>query len=147
MQYSEGKIGRVFTLRLDDDERVPDCIEQFAREHNIQSALCTLIGGIDGGKIVVGPEDGESPVINPILHAITGAHEVAGLGTLFSDDDGSPILHMHASLGRNGKTHTGCIRPGLDVWLVGEVIIMEILGTDMLRKTEEKSGLKLLCKG
>lgn len=147
MQYSEGTIGRVFTLRLDDDERVPDCIEQFAKEKNIQSALCTMIGGIDGGKIVVGPEDGEAQTITPLLHTITNAHEVAAVRTLFSDEEGTPILHMHAALGRDGKTHTGCIRPGLDVWLVGEVIIIEILGTDMLRKTEAKSGLKLLTKG
>lgn len=146
MQYSEGTIGRIFTLRLDDGERVPDCIEQFAKEHNIKSAHCTLLGGIDTGNIVVGPKDGESPVIDPILFPISDAHEVAALGTIFSDDEGTPILHMHAALGRDGKTHTGCIRPGLDVWLVGEVIIMEILGADMLRKTEAKSGLKLLSK-
>ncbi len=147
MQYSEGTTGRVFTLRLENGERVPDCIEQFAKEHDIRCGLCTLIGGIDGGNLVVGPEDGKAPVINPMLHAVSGAHEVAGMGTLFPDEDGTPILHMHAALGRDGKTRTGCIRPGLDVWLVGEVIIMEILGTDMLRKTEATSGLKLLCKG
>lgn len=147
MQYSEGTIGRVFTLRLDDGEQAPDCIEQFAREHNIKAAHCTLIGGIDGGKIVVGPEDGDAPTITPMLHTIEGAHEVAAVGTLFTDEDGTPILHMHAALGRDGRTRTGCIRPGIDVWLVGEVIIMEIIGTDMLRKTDKKSGLKLLCKG
>lgn len=147
MQYSEGSIGRIFTLRLEDDERVPDCIEQFAKEHDIKTALCTMIGGIDEGNIVVGPVDGAAPVIDPMLHAISGAHEVVGLGTLFPGEDGTPILHMHAALGRDGKTRTGCIRPGLDVWLVGEVIIMEILNTDMLRKKEAKSGLALLCKG
>ncbi|QJB57919.1 PPC domain-containing DNA-binding protein [Pseudodesulfovibrio sp. zrk46] len=146
MQYSEGTIGRVFTLRLEEDERVPDCIEQFAKEHDIKTAYCAMLGGVDGGNIVVGPKDGEAPTIAPMLHAITGAHEVAALGTIFSDEEGSPILHMHAALGRDGKTRTGCIRPGLDVWLVGEVIIMEILGTDMIRKTEAKSGLKLLSK-
>jgi predicted DNA-binding protein with PD1-like motif len=147
MQYSEGSIGRVFTLRLEDGERVPDCIEQFAREHGIMTAQCTLLGGIDGGNIVAGPKDGDAPVIDPILHPVSGAHEVLGMGTLFPNETGVPILHMHAALGRNGDTHTGCIRPGLDVWLVGEVIIMEILGTDMLRKKEAKSGLALLCKG
>ncbi len=147
MQYSEGSIGRVFTLRLEDDDRVPDCIEQFARDHDIKTALCTLIGGIDAGSIVVGPEDGDAPTIDPILYQIKEAHEVLGTGTIFPDEAGEPILHMHAALGREGKTHTGCIRPGLDVCLVGEVVIMEILNTDMLRKKEAKSGLALLCKG
>lgn len=147
MQYSQGSIGRVFTLRLEDGERVPDVIEQFAKEHDIKTAMCTLLGGIDKGNIVVGPKDGKAPVIDPILHPINGAHEVLGMGTLFPNEDGEPVLHMHAALGREGRTHTGCIRPGLDVWLVGEVIIMEIQGTDMLRKKEAKSGLALLCKG
>lgn len=146
MQYSEGTIGRVFTLRLDDGERVPDVIEEFAKEHDIKRAHCTLLGGIDAGNIVVGPKDGDAPVIDPILHPVSGAHEVAGVGTIFPDEDGTPILHMHAALGRDGITRTGCIRPGLDVWLVGEVVIMEIIDNDMVRKTESKSGLKLLSK-
>ncbi|WP_319543018.1 PPC domain-containing DNA-binding protein [uncultured Pseudodesulfovibrio sp.] len=146
MQYSEGTIGRVFTLRLEEGERVPDCIEHFAKEHDIKTAMCTMIGGIDNGNIVVGPKDGKEPIIDPILYPINGAHEVAALGTLFPNEEGKPILHMHAALGRDGKTRTGCIRPGLDVWLVGEVIIMEILNTDMLRKKEPKSGLALLSK-
>lgn len=147
MQYSEGSIGRIFTLRLEDGERVPDCIEQFAKDKNIKTAFCTMIGGIDKGNIVVGPEDGAIMPPDPMLHAINDAHEVAAVGTLFPNEEGTPVLHMHAALGRNGKTRTGCIRPGLDVWLVGEVIIMEILNTDMLRKKDEKSGLALLCKG
>ncbi|MBI9080188.1 MAG: DNA-binding protein [Pseudodesulfovibrio sp.] len=147
MQYSEGSIGRIFTLRLENGEKIPDCIEQFAREKNIKAALCTMIGGVDKGTLVVGPEDGNDPIITPILHAIDTAHEVSATGTIFPDEEGTPVLHMHAALGREGKTRTGCIRPGLDVWLVGEVIIMEILNTDMLRKKEKKSGLALLCKG
>lgn len=146
MQYSQGTIGRVFTLRLEDDERVPDVIEEFARDHDIKRAMCTMLGGVDKGNIVVGPEDGDAPTITPMLHAVDGAHEVAALGTIFPDEDSTPILHMHAALGRDGKTRTGCIRPGLDVWLVGEVIIMEILDADMLRKADPKSGLKLLSK-
>ena len=147
MQYSEGSIGRIFTLRLEDGERVPDCIEQFAKDKNIKAAFCTMIGGIDKGNIVVGPEDGDIMPPNSMLHAISSAHEVAAVGTLFPNEEGTPVLHMHAALGRDGKTRTGCIRPGLDVWLVGEVIIMEILNTDMLRKKDEKSGFALLCKG
>ncbi|SOB57859.1 DNA-binding protein [Pseudodesulfovibrio profundus] len=146
MQYSEGKIGRIFTLRLEDDDRIPDCIEAFAAEKEIKAAMCTMIGGVDKGNIVVGPEDGASSTIAPILHMIDNAHEVAAIGTIIADDEGSPLLHMHAALGRDGKTRTGCIRPGLDVWLVGEVIIMEILNLDMIRKTDPLTGLKLLSK-
>jgi len=146
MQYSEGSIGRIFTLRLESGERVPDAIEEFARAKGINSAFCAMLGGIGGGNIVVGPRDGDSPVIDPILFPITGAHEVAAVGTLFPDESGTPVLHMHAALGREGRTHAGCIRPGLDVWLVGEVVILEILDSGMLRRTDPASGLPLLAK-
>ena len=147
MQYSEGTMGRVFTLRLEDGERVPDVIEAFAREKNIKAAFCALLGGIDNGHLVTGPRDGDAPVIDPILFPIDKAHEAAAVGTIFIDECGDPVLHMHAALGRDGKTHAGCVRPGLDVWLVGEVVIFEILGTDMLRKKDPASGFALLSKG
>jgi predicted DNA-binding protein with PD1-like motif len=146
MQYSQGALGRVFTLRLEDGERIPDAIETFAREQAIAGGLCFMIGGAGNGNLVVGPRDGDSPVIDPILHAVGAPHEVAAVGTLFPGEDGAPVLHMHAALGREGRTATGCIRPGLDVWLVGEVVIIEISGTDMIRRRESKSGLALLCK-
>ena len=144
MQYSQGAVGRVFTLRLEDDERVPDCIERFALEHDVKTALCTLLGGVDRGRIVAGPKDGEAPVIDPILCPVEGAHEVLGMGTLFPDEGGAPVLHLHAATGREGDATVGCSRAGVDVWLVGEVIILEILGARGRRRPEPPSGFSLL---
>lgn len=146
MQYSQGSIGRIFTIRLEDGDHLPGCIEQFAEEHKVESAFCMLVGGIGNGTIVVGPEDPEGKTIVPVLKAIAGAHEVAAVGTLFSNEQGTPVLHMHASLGRGDDCHTGCIRSGVDVWLVGEFIMVEILDSGMLRKVQEESGLALLSK-
>ena len=57
MQYTEGTIGRVFILRLDDGEVLNDTIEAFARDHDVHQALVTYLGGsADGSKVVVGPE-------------------------------------------------------------------------------------------
>ncbi len=144
MQYSQGSIGRVFTLRLEDGDRLPDSIEQFARDQNIEAAFCLLLGGMNKGNIVAGPEDPEGKVIVPMLQAIVGPHEAAAVGTLFNDEKGNPALHMHASLGRGETSRTGCIRPGVDIWLVGEFIIVEILDSGMLRKKDPASGLALL---
>lgn len=46
--------------------------------------------------------------------------------------------------GRSGATVTGCIREGVKVWRVMEVIIQELLGTEAKRVVEEPLGLKLL---
>ena len=79
-----------------------------------------------------------------MLLPVDGAHEVAGVGILAPNEDGKPILHIHAALGRSGNTMTGCLRPGVTTWLVGEVILFEIIGVDVRRVRDEESGLKLL---
>jgi predicted DNA-binding protein with PD1-like motif len=80
----------------------------------------------------------------PMLLPIDGAHEVAGVGVLAPGEDGKPVLHMHAALGRSGQTMTGCLRPGVTTWIVGEVILYEILGARVARIKDKKSGFALL---
>lgn len=144
MKAREGKIGRVFVIRLEDGDVIPDCIEQFAAEHKISVGHVILIGGIGSGEIVTGPRRSDEMPPDPILLPVDGAHEVAGVGVLAPDEKGKPVLHIHASLGRAGNTVTGCLRPGVTTWLVGEVIIYEILGADVARKMDKDSGFVLL---
>jgi len=144
MKASEGHIGRVFVLRLEDGDVVPDCIERFAAEKNISVGQVVLVGGIGGGKVVVGPQDSATMPPEPVLLPVKGAHEVVGVGVIAPDKEGKPVLHIHASLGRAGKTLTGCLRPGVTTWLVGEAIIYEILGAKAARLPDPKSGFDLM---
>ena len=144
MKASEGHIGRVFVVRLEDGDVLPGCIERFAEEKGISAGHVILVGGIGSGEVVVGPRNSEERPPQPMLLPIDGAHEVAGVGILAPNEDGKPILHIHASLGRSGQTLTGCLRPGVKTWLVGEAIIYEITGTHMVRKKDEASGFTLL---
>jgi len=145
MKVSEGKIGRIFVIRLEDKDKMPDAIEKFAFENDVPRGLCILVGGIkDGGKIVVGPKKDDDSPVDPILYSLTGTHEVAGVGTLFPNKDGKPVLHMHAALGRDGKTRTGCIRPGIEVWKLGEVILLEIIDNTACRELDVSAGFNVL---
>jgi predicted DNA-binding protein with PD1-like motif len=144
MKASEGRIGRVFVLRLEDGDVVPDCIERFAAEKAISVGQVILVGGIGGGKVVVGPEDSEEMPPNPVLLPINGAHEVVGVGIIAPDKSGRPVLHIHASLGRADKAITGCLRPGVATWLVAEAVIFEILGAKAARLPDSKSGFDLM---
>ncbi len=144
MKASEGKIGRVFVIRLEDGDIVPACLERFAEEKGISVGHVILIGGIGGGEIVVGPRHSEERPPQPMLLPIDGAHEVAGVGVLAPGEDGKPVLHIHAALGRSGQTMTGCLRPGVTTWLVGEAIIYEITDTSAKRVPDEKTGFNLL---
>jgi len=145
MRYSEAKPGRIFVIRLEDGETVHEVVEGFAQRHSIKAATLTIFGGADAGSdLTVGPEEGRATPISPMYYRLRHVHEVAGVGTLFPDEEGNPILHMHMACGRNTETVTGCIRQGVKVWHVMEVILMELLDTPAVRRLEEASGFKLL---
>lgn len=145
MQYGEGRMGRIFALRLEEGERLNDTIEFFAREHQISSAMAIYLGGAQpGSKVVVGPEAGRGDSIIPIIHALQGIQEVVAVGTIFPNEAGEPSLHMHGASGREGGATVGCTRAGVEVWLVGEVIIIEIMGTGGVRKKDPATGFHLL---
>lgn len=144
MKASQGRIGRVFVIRLEDGDEIPSCIEQFCRKHNIRLGHVILIGGIGDGQIVVGPRDATEIPVEPMILPLDGAHEVAGVGVIAPGEQGDPTLHIHASLGRAGHSITGCLRPGVTTWLVGEVVIYEILDAHAVRIKDESTGLPLL---
>ena len=94
--------------------------------------------------IVVGPRDRETMPPEPMLFKLKGVHEVSGVGTIFPDDEGKPRLHMHAALGREGETRTGCIRPGVQAWKLGEFVILEILNNTAHRRMDPDTGFHVL---
>ncbi|MBA7706938.1 hypothetical protein ES703_115797 [subsurface metagenome] len=55
MKASEGKIGRVFVVRLEDGDVLPDCLQKFATENSIKCGHVILVGGIGEGQVVAGP--------------------------------------------------------------------------------------------
>ncbi len=145
MKYSEAKHGRIFVIRLEDGDIVHDEIERFAREKSIGAAALIIVGGADQkSKVVVGPEKGRATPVIPMEHVLDEVHEIAGVGTLFPDDAGNPVLHMHMACGRKSSTITGCIREGVRVWHVMEVIVFELADTTGVRTHDSKTGFKLL---
>jgi len=144
MQYSEGRLGRIFALRLEDGERLPDVLEVFAREKGIKGALVFFLGGAQhGSRVVVGPEASREKVV-PLIHVLQGIQEVLAVGTIFPNAAGQPVMHLHAASGREGGATVGCTRAGVEVWLVGEVVILEILGTSGQRLKDPGTGFELL---
>ena len=80
----------------------------------------------------------------PVTLTLAGVHEAAGVGTIFPDEQGVPSLHLHAACGRGKETKTGCVRPGVDIWKVGEVVLLELTGTAAQRVRDEATGFTLL---
>jgi predicted DNA-binding protein with PD1-like motif len=148
MEYTEASLGRIFILRLHQDETIHQVIEKFAKEKQVKNALCFFLGGADEkSKLVVGPKDGKVMPPQTMITMLQGVHEGLGVGTIFCDETGQPKLHMHGSFGRNDKEAnavTGCIRVGVQVWQIGEVAILELAGNLGQRKKDKATGFEML---
>ncbi|BDD88807.1 PPC domain-containing DNA-binding protein [Desulfofustis limnaeus] len=145
MRYSQARQGRVFVIRLEDGDVVHEAVERVAKEEGVRAAAVLAVGGADdGSRLVVGPESDRGLPLNPMQLVLRHAHEVTGTGTLFCDDQDEPILHMHLACGRGDHSVTGCIRSGVRVWRVMEVILFELCDCTARRELEAPLGLKLL---
>ncbi len=145
MQFTEAKLGRVFVLRLHDGDRLPDVLESFAAETKVSTALCFFLGGAkEKSRVVVGPKDGKALPPEPMVTLLEGVHEACGVGTIFADEKGKPKLHMHSSFGRKQNTVTGCVRMGVEVWQIGEVVVLELTGAQARRVIDKKTNFEFL---
>jgi predicted DNA-binding protein with PD1-like motif len=77
-------------------------------------------------------------------HTLDGVHEIAGVGTIFPDKDRNPVLHMHIACGRSESTITGCVRRGVKVWHILEIILFELMDTSACRIFDMQTGFELL---
>jgi len=145
LDFTEAQLGRIFILRLHQNETLHQVIEKFAAEKQVASALCFFLGSAeDKSKVVVGPKDGKAMPPQPMITLLRGVHEGCGVGTIFTDEAGLPKLHMHASFGRNDNTVTGCVRMGIAVWQIGEVVILELAGSFAKRVQNKETGFEFL---
>ena len=145
MQFTEAKLGRIFVLRLHNGDRLPDVLESWAAEKNISSALCFFLGGAkENSRVVVGPKNGSAIPPEPMVTLLNGVHEACGVGTIFANEEGKPKLHMHTSFGRDENTVPGCVRLGVEVWEIGEVIVIELAEVQARRVIDKKTNFEFL---
>ena len=142
MDYTQGRLGRVFVARLEDGESVYDAVTEIAGKEGIASAAVLAVGGMRRGRVVTGPETPAGKVV-PHIEEFDDARELIGIGTLFQQD-GAPALHFHAGIGRGNSALVGCPRVEMSVYLVLEVVIIEMLDVNAERALDEASGLNLL---
>lgn len=113
-----------------------------AEKEGINAAYFSVVGAIKAGDLVVGPKDDALPPI-PIKRSIDQIYEVTGMGTIFRAL-GEPKIHFHGAFGNQFDAMTGCLRNFSEVFLILEVIVVEILDVDVERAFDEESQLYLL---
>ena len=145
MRFSEASRGRVFVLRLEQGEVIHEVLERFATEHGVRCAALMMVGAADrGSSIVCGPRDPNARPVEPLKYLLPDVHEMTGVGTIFPDEDDRPMLHVHAAFGREGRASAGCVRSGVVVWQVLEVIMFELTDCSARKLKDPSTGFELL---
>jgi len=142
MDYRKGSIGKVFSVCFDEGDFFLEELTELIRKENIRSGWFHVLGGLREADVVTGPKEPTMPP-DPVWRKVRGAREVLGTGTIFWDDN-EPKIHLHAAMGHHGDTLTACVRKGTKVYLVLEVILIELEGIDATRPWYEKGGFNRL---
>jgi predicted DNA-binding protein with PD1-like motif len=142
MEYRTGTIGRVFSVRFDEGDYFLEELITLIKKENIRNGWFHLLGGLREADVVTGPKEPTMPP-EPVWREVRGAREVLGTGTIFWDAD-EPKIHLHAAMGHHDDTLTACVRKGTKVYLVLEVMIIEMEGIDATRPWFKKGGFNRL---
>jgi predicted DNA-binding protein with PD1-like motif len=142
MHYQTGKPGRIVVARFGDGEDVLGGIAEICRTEEIRAASFNIVGGMKGGRFVVGPEDEEMPP-KPVWRELLESHEAVGFGTVFWQRD-QPRVHFHGAYGKRDCVKAGCLREGSEAFLVLEVVLTEILDVSIIRELDQASGMVLI---
>ena len=150
MEYTQARYGRIFVIRLENGDVIHEEIEALAGRENIRRGMLFILGGAEkGSRIVSGPEDGDDirqdmPVITQVFDAV---HESAGVGTIFPDESGTPLLHLHMAFGRGDNAFIGCTRTGVITWRYMEAVLLEMTETSACRVPDPETGFYMLRPG
>ncbi len=144
MLYQQGSLGRIFVVKLEHgDDLLPE-VKRLAVKTGLKSAYLFMIGALQSSTMVVGPRECVLPPQGIETHLDDG-REIVAIGTLFPDQDkGEPVLHIHGSLGRGDTSLTGCLRADSRVFLVVEMLIIELLGFDAQKGHDPLTMMKTL---
>jgi uncharacterized protein len=142
MRYQTGTMGRVVVARFDHGDDILAGLGEIARREEIRVASFHLLGAINSGRYVVGPETEELPPV-PVWRQLRESHEAVGFGTIYWQED-TPKVHFHGTYGKRDQVRMGCLREEMETFLVLEAVITEILGVHACRETDPGSGMLLM---
>ncbi|HSH12966.1 MAG TPA: PPC domain-containing DNA-binding protein [Desulfurivibrionaceae bacterium] len=142
MDYRQGTTGRVFCIRFDDGDDFLGNLTDLIIKEQVRQGWFHVIGGLREAQVVTGPKAPTMPP-DPVWTELATARETLGTGTVFWDGE-TPRIHLHAALGHHGDTLTGCVRKGTKVYLILEVVLIEIAGIEADRPWFAAGGFNRL---
>jgi predicted DNA-binding protein with PD1-like motif len=136
-----GALGRVAIHGLKSGASFMDEVLRLSKASNMDYALVSAIGTLSEAEL--GFYDGGSKKY--VTKKLNEHLELAScLGSLSRGSDGSPIVHVHASVSdRDTKTYSGHLINATVGYLV-ELYLTEVAGTELVKVVDESTGLLAL---
>ena len=140
IHYIAPQVGRTFILRMERGDYLRETIVELVKTEKIETAV--VVSGIatfDEAKMhMVTAYD--SPKELHIEH-IKGPLELASLdGAIINSEP-----HIHGVIGNSTTTWAGHILDGCRILYLGEIVVQELLGTQLTR-CPDKDGVMQICE-
>ena len=132
MQYQQGRTGRIFIAKMDHQDDLLTELKKLAEAEEIQTAVFYLIGALEKAQLVSGPKECVIPP-EQLWRDFQDGREIVGIGTVFRNEQKEVLIHLHGAMGKGDLVQMGCLRSNTKVYLVAEVIMLEILDTTALK--------------
>lgn len=152
MLIGTGAAGRVFVLRLGAEADICRSLEELAVRENVSGAvIVSAIGNIRRASIrnlrFFPPT---LPVTDDMRVFVLKeeAMELVGLTGNITRVDGHPYVHVHATISvgaEEGRVIGGHVQVGTLTMSMAEIVVMEIAGVNLERRTDPATGDHELC--
>lgn len=130
---------RTFAVVFDKGYEPRSGLETFARQHNIDGASLTAIGGFQEVNLAYFDRDALEYRDIPVSQQV----EVLSLVGDIALKNGEPEVHAHVVVGREDGTTAGGHRKSARVWPTLEVVVTET-PSHLSRTVDEQTGLALI---
>ncbi len=139
MQLCEYQAGKVIMGRLPKGEDLLACIEQVARDYEINMGKVEVIGAVE--KAVIAFYDQDDYEYKNI--ELDRPLEIVSTMGNISQKDSDVKGHIHITLGDyDGTTYSGHLVQGTVIF-ASEIILQELTGPQLHRAYDEPTGLPL----
>ena len=132
--YIANEVGRTFILRMEREDLLKEKILELCSQNNVSNAV--VLSGIATFDIV--NIQMTNTLGYPVEYDVIHLHEPLELASL----DGTIVNgepHIHGVIGNAHRTWSGHILDGCRILYLGEIVIQELLGCNLVRKPDENN--------
>ena len=143
MKYAQGKQGRVYLLKFENNDDFLEQIKVFIKKEKVKCAFFVFLGAVVKAKMAAGPKKPVNPPVPNMLQVKDGWADF-GTGSVFLNKKKEPQVHIHGNFGKGEKSKMGCVRSDAKIFNVIEAMVTEITGVNAIKDIDPATGLNMM---